>query len=184
VTPRAVGAGALVLFLCSIPFANWWLTQHGLYDAPWLGPIPSAVWIVGAAFVIRDLTFPLGRVWTWAAIAIGCALSYIVASAAVATASAVAFAWSESTDALGFGLTVNRGSTRAEQRRWFLAGVVVAGYAASVVDSALFVRIAFHSFDGWWQLTVAKVVFVMLATPAALWIRQRLFAPQPARATV
>jgi len=165
---RVIGWAALALFLLSIPFANWWLTRYGLWDAPLIGPVPSAVWVIGIAFVVRDIgQLGAGRLWAWLAIVAGIAISYVVADARVATASAIAFAWSESTDALVFTPMAARGTGRA-----FLAGVAISGYAASVVDSALFVRIAFGSYAGWWQLTVAKVLFVMLATPIAWLVRQ------------
>src|SRR5262245_29594347 len=172
---RAVGWLALAMFLASIPFANWWLTVHGLAHYPLIGTVPSAVWIIGVAFVLRDLgQLGAGRRWAWAAIVAGVVISYVVADARVATASAVAFAWSESTDALIFTPLANRG-TRA-----FILGVSISGYAASVVDSVLFVRIAFGSYAGWWQLTVAKILFVMAATPIAWAIRQTALAPRPA----
>ncbi len=174
----SVGAAALVLFLLSIPFANWWLERHGFWDAPFVGPVPSAVWVVGFAFVLRDLAqLFLGRKWAWAAIAAGTLLSWWVASPALAFASGSAFLWSESTDALIFTPLANRGTTRA-----FLVGVTVSGYAASVVDSALFLRLAFHTFDGWWQLAVAKVFFVVLATPVAWGVRRVVSRDQPVRA--
>jgi uncharacterized PurR-regulated membrane protein YhhQ (DUF165 family) len=179
---KIVGWTCLALFLASIPFANWWLTNHGLWDSfgPIPGPIPSAVWVVGFAFVLRDLAqLELGRGWSWAAIAVGCFLSWWVAAPAIAFASAMAFLWSESTDALIFTPLANRGTTKM-----FLLGVTISGYAASVVDSALFVRLAFHSFDGWWQLTLAKVFFVLLATPVAWLVRRAVShnALQPAGA--
>lgn len=167
---RTVGWVALAAFLLSIPFANWWLDRHGLYDAPLLGPIPSAVWVVGIAFVLRDVAqITLGRALAWTAIVVGAVLSWWLASPHLAVASGVAFAWSESTDALVFTPLANRGGARA-----FVLGVSISGYAASVVDSALFVRIAFGSYAGWWQLTVAKIAFVVLATPVAYLIRQRV----------
>lgn len=174
-TNRAIGWLCLAAFLCSIPFANHWLTVHGMWShfGPIPGPIPSAVWVVGFAFVLRDLAqLTLGRYWAWAAIVAGTVLSWWLASPALAVASGMAFLWSESTDALIFTPLANRGTTRA-----FLLGVSISGYAASVVDSALFVRLAFHSFDGWWQLTLAKIFFVMLATPVAWLVRQRVSRP-------
>lgn len=163
---RAIGSVALAAFLLSIPFANWWLTQHGLVDIPALGKIPSAVWVVGIAFVVRDLAqLALGRTWAWVAIVAGVFLSWWIAAPHIAFASGAAFLWSESTDALIFTPLANRGT------KMFLLGVSISGYAASVVDSALFLRIAFHSFDGWWQFTVAKVFFVACATPFAWGVR-------------
>lgn len=160
-----VGFGALALFLASIPFANHWLSVHGMADTI-LGPIPSAVWVIGFSFVLRDIAqVLLGRGWTWAAIAVGTALSYWLATPTLALASGAAFAFSESTDALIFTPLANRGK--------FVRGVILSGYLASAVDSALFVRIAFGSFDGWWQLWLAKTVFVLAATPVA-WLARRL----------
>lgn len=175
---KTVGYTSLALFLASIPFANWWLTQHGLWDhlGPIPGPIPSAVWVVGFAFVLRDLAqLTLGKWWAIAAIAVGVLLSWWVANPAFAFASGMAFLWSESTDALIFTPLANRGTTRA-----FLIGVTISGYAASVVDSVIFVRLAFHTYNGWWQLTLAKILFVALATPVA-WGVRRLVKPRAVR---
>ena len=164
---RSTGWLCFTLFLLSIPFANWWLTEHGLVMA-WGHAIPSAVWIVGIAFVVRDLAqLALGKWWAWLAIAVGVLLSYVVADAHVATASAMAFLWSESTDALIFTPLANRG-TKA-----FLLGVTISGYAASFVDSAIFMRLAFHSWD-FIPLALAKILFVALATPAAWGVRRAL----------
>lgn len=171
-TQRLSGWCCLALFLLSIPFANWWLSEHGLWFI-WGHAIPSAVWVIGVAFVLRDIAqLGVGRLWSWVAIAAGIAISYVVADAAVATASALAFAWSESTDAAIFTPLANRGT------RWFLIGVFVSGYAASFVDSAIFMRVAFHSWD-FVPLAVAKIAFVALATPVAyavrrLWLRPRV----------
>lgn len=169
---RVSGWACLAVFVLSIPFANWWLDRHGLWShfGPISGPIPSAVWVVGIAFVVRDVAQLLvGRRWTWSAIAVGTVLSWWLASPTLAVASGAAFLWSESTDALIFTPLADRGTTRA-----FLTGVSISGYLASVVDSTIFVRLAFHQFDGWWQLTVVKIFFVMCATPVAWAVRQRL----------
>lgn len=170
---RSVGWICLGLFMGCIPFANWWLDRHGLWNLGVLGRIPSAVWVIGIAFVLRDLAqITIGKGWTWAAIVVGTVLSWWLSSPSLAVASGAAFLWSESTDALIFTPLANRGQ--------FLLGVTISGYAASVVDSALFVRLAFHSFDGWWQLTIAKILFVALATPVAYTIRRIVAAPKMA----
>jgi uncharacterized PurR-regulated membrane protein YhhQ (DUF165 family) len=123
---------------------------------------------VGVAFVLRDLAqLELGRVWAWLAIAVGCFISWWVAAPTIAFASAMAFLWSESTDAAIFTPLADRGTTRL-----FLLGVSVSGVAASVVDSALFVRLAFHSYEGWWQLFLVKSFFVLCATPVAWYVRR------------
>lgn len=160
-----VGRVALVGFLASIPFANWWLERFGFWTAPILGPLPSALWVVAISFVLRDLVqITLGRTFAWCAIALGTVLSWWLASPALAIASGTAFLISESTDAAIFTPLANRGR--------FLLGVTISGYAAGFVDSAVFVRIAFDSWSGWWELGVAKALVVAAATPVAWAVRR------------
>lgn len=164
---KTVGIVALLGFLLSIPFANWWLTENGFWNAPFLGPLPSALWVVAISFILRDVVqITLGRKVAWVAIAIGSAMSYFLADPFVALASCVAFAVSESIDAIIFTPLANKGR--------FLLGITISGYAAGFVDSALFVRIAFGSFDGWWQLGLAKAIVIAVATPFAVLARKAL----------
>lgn len=164
---KILGIATTLLFLLSIPFANRWLEEYGFREIiPGLGPVPSAVWVVGFAFCFRDLgQYIMGRRVAWIAIAIGTVLSWWLASPALAVASGVAFLWSESTDALVFTPLANKGNTL------FFLGLCISGLAASLVDSALFLRIAFGSFDGWWQFTIAKCMFVLFAAPIVWSIR-------------
>lgn len=165
---NAIGYTALALFLASIPFANWWLNRHGLWDSGALGLLPSALWVVAISFVLRDIVqITIGKTWAWAAIAAGTVLSVYLASPALAIASGVAFAVSESFDALIFTPLANRGR--------FLLAVTISGYAAGFVDSALFLRIAFGSYSGWWQLGLAKAAVIAIATPFAWLSRRALF---------
>lgn len=165
---RIIGSIALLGFLGSIPFANWWLDTHGFWDSPVLGPLPSALWVVSISFVLRDLAqITLGRWWAWAAIIVGVALTYFI-SPTFAVASAAAFAISESTDAAIFTPLANRGK--------FLLGVTISGYLAGFVDSAVFLRLAFDSWAGWWQLGIAKAIVVLAATPVA-WLVRRIVIP-------
>lgn len=165
-TKRVTGAAALLAFLASIPFANWWLATNGMWQT-FLGPVPSGVWVVAFSFVARDLAqVALGRKWAWGAIAVGAALSYWLAGPELALASGAAFLWSESTDALVFTPLANRGR--------FTLGVVLSGYAASAVDSLLFLWLAFGSVSGWWQLWLVKTAFVLIATPVAWFLRRRM----------
>lgn len=171
---RSVGIACLIVFLAAIPFANWWLTRYGLWDAPILGPIPSALWVVAISFVVRDIVqVTLGRCIAWAAIAIGTVLSVLVADPEIALASGAAFALSESLDAVIFTPLADRGR--------FLLGVSVSGWAAGFLDSAVFVRIAFGSFAGWWQLGVAKLVVIAAITPLSWAARRWLVPPVEAR---
>lgn len=164
---KTVGWFSVVGFLCSIPFANWWLANNGMWVAPWLGPLPSALWVVAISFVLRDVAqITLGKHFAWAAIAIGTGLSWWLASPQLALASGLAFLISESIDAAIFTPLANRGR--------FLLAVLISGYAAGFIDSAVFVRVAFGGWSGWWQLGIAKAIVVMLATPIAWGFRRAL----------
>lgn len=171
-TRRTIGWAAIVGFLLTIPAANYAIDHLG--DAPAFpgGPhtitilawtVPSGTAFIGLSFVLRDLgQYVIGRWAAWVAIAIGIGLSYLLASAAVATASAVAFAWSEITDTVGFTVLADRGR--------FTLGVLVSGVLASVVDSFLFLWIAFGwsaARAGWVDLFVVKSLFVVVAAPIA-----------------
>lgn len=157
---------ALTIFIASIPLANWTLHRYGFVDVIWLGPIASGVVWVGLAFVARDVVqLTLGKAVTLAAIIVGVVLSALLADPGLAAASAWAFLLSEMLD---FGIY-----TPLADRQYFLA-VILSSVAGSFLDSALFLRIAFGSYDGWWQLAVAKSAIVALAAPIAWLIRQQV----------
>ena len=164
---RVIGWISILGFLLSIPFANWWLSTNGFWVAPVLGPLPSALWVVAISFILRDIAqVTLGKRYAWAAITIGTGLAWWLASPQLAIASGVAFLISESTDAAIFTPLANRGK--------FLLGVSIGGYAAGFLDSAVFLRIAFDSWSGWWQLGIAKAVVILLATPLVWACRRAL----------
>jgi uncharacterized PurR-regulated membrane protein YhhQ (DUF165 family) len=102
--------------------------------------------------------------WALVAIASGVVLSFLLADPGLAAASAWAFLVSELID---FAIY-----SPLAQRRFVLA-VGLSSVAGSCIDSALFLRIAFGSIHGWWQLAVAKSVIVILVTPAAWAVRRR-----------
>src|SRR3954462_5408005 len=103
-----VGLVALACFLASIPLANWMIQHVGTVcvpQGPCLVPVapgllaPSGVLTVGAALVLRDVVQRcLGLSWGLAAIAVGTALSSLVAPATLILASGTAFALSEFAD--------------------------------------------------------------------------------------
>ena len=164
---KLIGSVALAGFLASIPFANWWLKNNGMWISPLLGPLPSALWVVAISFVLRDIAqITLGKTFAWVAILIGTVLSWVLASPTLAVASGVAFLISESTDAAIFTPLANRGR--------FLLGVTISGYIAGFIDSAVFLKIAFGSFSGWWQLGIAKAAVVCVASVFAWGARYAL----------
>lgn len=164
---KIIGNLSFIGFLAAIPFANWWLTQNGMWDAPALGPIPSAVWVVAFTFVLRDIVqITLGKKIAWIAIIIGTIFSLMIATPEFALASGVAFAVSETFDAGVFTPLANRGR--------FVLGVILSGVVGGAIDSLLFVRIAFGSFSGWWQLAIAKAIVIVIATPVAIIARKNI----------
>lgn len=161
---RPIAAVALALYVASIPLANWTLQHVG--DAHRFGPhtipvgfgydAPSGVLWIGVALVARDIVqLALGRSATLAAIAIGALLSAIVAPS-LALASAVAFGLGELADFAVY--------TPLAARRLHLA-VLASGIVGAVVDSLIFLRIAFGSTAFWQGNVLGKVWMSVLVLP-------------------
>jgi uncharacterized PurR-regulated membrane protein YhhQ (DUF165 family) len=135
---RALGIACLLGYIVSIYAANW-LLEHVGFVTVWPGIIaPAGVYAAGFALTFRDLVqTTLGRRYVVAAIVAGAALSYSV-SATFATASAVAFLVSETADYAVY--------TPLARRHW-LAAIAASNAVGLVVDSALFLWLAFSSLD-------------------------------------
>ncbi len=155
---------AVAGFAACIPIANWLIGHVGTVcvpDGPCLIPVapgmmaPSGVLAIGTALVLRDAVQQLAGLW-WAlgAIVAGAALSAMVAPPALVLASATAFLMSEMAD-LGV-------YTPLRQRRLALA-VLASGLIGAVVDSAVFLWLAFGSLD----FLAGQVVGKMWASLAA-----------------
>jgi queuosine precursor transporter len=133
-TRRIALAGA---FVGTVAAANWTLQHFGIWQIAGLA-VPSAVIWVGLAFTLRDLLHDAAGRWAvLAAIAAGCALSYAIAPV-FAVASAVAFGVSELADLMVYA--------PLRRRRWLLA-VALSGLVGLVVDSVVFLHLAFGSLD-------------------------------------
>jgi uncharacterized PurR-regulated membrane protein YhhQ (DUF165 family) len=177
---RLLGFTVLFGYVATIFAANWFIAHVGVQTSPG-GPhtipvgfgysAPSGVLWVGLAFTLRDLvqTF-LGRGWVVLAILAGALLSYLVAPA-FAAASGVAFLVSE---ALDFAVY----TPLAERGRWLLA-VAASNTVGTVVDSLLFLTIAFGSIE-FWQGQVIGKLWMTVAALLVLWpLRQRRAYPTP-----
>ena len=158
--------GIFAAFVATIPVANWTLDHFGFVRVPGLGMVASGVVWAGLAFVLRDIAQLLTNKWaTLIAIGIGVGLSYVLADPFIATASAAAFGLSEALDWAIY-------SPLAQRR--FLLAVILSSFVGALADSALFLQIAFHSTDGWWQLAVVKSAVIALAVPFAWKARRDL----------
>jgi queuosine precursor transporter len=170
----AEGTVALVLFALTIPAANWMIGHVGTVcppQSPCLVPVapglmaPSGVLMIGLALVLRDVVQRrLGMVAALAAVVAGAALSAALAPPAIVVASATAFFLSELADLLVY---------TPLQRRSFVLAVVLSSLIGLVVDSAVFLYLAFGSLDFLLGQIVGKAWMVVLAIPFVWWLRQR-----------
>ncbi len=176
---RVVGWTALGLFLVSVPLANWMVQHFGTVcvpDGPCLVPVapgllaPSGVLVVGAALVLRDVVQRcLGTVWGVGAIVVGAVLSVAVAPPSLVLASGAAFLLSELADFAIYTPLQRRGLVRA---------VVVSSVAGLVVDSLVFLLLAFGSLEFLPGQVVGKAWAVLLSIPLIRLLRR--VAPTPA----
>jgi uncharacterized PurR-regulated membrane protein YhhQ (DUF165 family) len=176
---RRIGVLAFACFLASIPLANWMIQHVGTVcvpHGPCLVPVapgllaPSGVLTVGAALVLRDVVQRcLGLLWGLLAIALGTALSTLVAPSTLVIASGTAFALSELADFAVY--------TPLQRRRLTLA-VFASSTVGLMVDSVVFLTLAFGSLDFLAGQIVGKLWAVLIAIPLVRLLRR--VAPTPA----
>lgn len=124
---------------------------------------PAGVYFAGLSFSLRDgLQETGGRKWVAGAIIIGALLSAAL-GANLALASGVAFLFSELADFAVY--------TPLRQRSW-LAAVVASNTIGAIVDSALFLWLAFGSLDFLAGQIVGKLWMTALAVVAIVAYRR------------
>lgn len=149
----------LLLYVGTIFGANWAIATFGLVPVGFGLLAPAGVYFAGLAFTFRDLTQEsLGRRWTFGAILLGAGLSALV-SPQFALASGVAFLLSETADLLVY--------SPLRERHW-LGAVALSNTVGLVVDSALFLLLAFGSLAFLPGQLVGKGLMTVLAV-AVLW---------------
>ncbi len=169
------GAFFLVLFALTIPAANWLIGHVGTAcmapHGPCVVPVapgitaPSGVMMVGVALVLRDLVQRrLGAAMSALAILVGAGISALVAPAALILASAVAFLLSEFADLAVY--------TPLARRR-LVAAVIASSCAGLVVNSVVFLWLAFGSLDFLLGQIIGKAWMVLLSIPFVAWLRGR-----------
>lgn len=167
---RLIGLLSAALFVFTVYAANWLVTRYGPVAIGFGLVAPAGVYVVGLAFTLRDIVHrTLGRWFVIGAILVGAVLSYFVSANAhipggkmgLAVASAIAFLFSELAD-----LSVYE---PLRERGWVPA-VVVSNIVGLVVDSALFLWLAFGSLAFFWGQVVGKAYMTAIAvTLLALW---------------
>lgn len=171
---RREGYLFLVLFGLTIPAANYLIQHVGttcVPNGPCLIPVlpgisaPSGVLMIGCALVLRDLVQRrLGVVAAALAILAGAALSALIAPPALVIASAVAFLLSEFADLAVY--------TPLARRR-LMSAVVASSMVGLVVDSVVFLWLAFGSLEFLAGQVVGKAWMVLFAIPFVAWLRRR-----------
>jgi uncharacterized PurR-regulated membrane protein YhhQ (DUF165 family) len=171
---RREGLIFLALFGLTIPVANWMIGHVGttcVPNGPCLIPVapgltaPSGVLMIGLALVLRDLVQRrLGTGAAAGAIVAGALLSGLVAPPALVVASAAAFLISEFADLAVY--------TPLARRR-LVAAVVASSVVGLIVDSFVFLWLAFGSLDFLAGQVVGKAWMVLLSIPVVAWLRRR-----------
>lgn len=171
---RLEGVLALLGFGLCIPAANWLIGNVGTFcvpNGPCLVPVapglmaPSGVLMIGLALVLRDVVQRrLGVGYAAAAVVAGAALSGFVAPPALVVASAVAFLLSELADLAVF---------TPLQKRGLVLAVAASGAVGLVVDSVVFLWLAFGSLDFLAGQVVGKAWMVVLSLPLVAMLRRR-----------
>lgn len=149
-------------YLLTIPLANWFIQNVGTQQFP-NGPhtipvgfgytAPSGVLIIGLALFLRDIVQDaIGKKRTIMLIAAGIVISYFVNSD-VATASAIAFAISELIDFITYTTIRTRSKPLA---------VFVSGTSGGIIDSFVFLQIAFGSIQFWQGQIIGKTAIAII----------------------
>jgi hypothetical protein len=171
---RIEGLFFLVAFGLTIPAANWLILHAGtacVPNGPCLIPVapglmaPSGVLMIGVALVLRDLVQRrLGLKYSAGAVIAGALLSMLLAPPALVVASGVAFFMSEFADLAIY--------TPLARRR-LVAAVVASSLVGLVVDSIVFLWLAFGSLEFLPGQIVGKAWMVLLSVPFVLYLRRR-----------
>ncbi|HEX3709164.1 MAG TPA: VUT family protein [Pseudolabrys sp.] len=168
------GAVFLLLYCLTIPAANWMIGHVGVAcipQGPCVLPVapglraPSGVLLIGAALVLRDLVQRrLGIEFGIAAIVAGAIISAGLSPPSIVIASASAFLLSEFVDFAVY--------TPLARKRLVLA-VIASSAVGLVVDSIIFLWLAFGSLDFLAGQIVGKAWMVLLSIPLVAYLRRR-----------
>lgn len=152
-------------FVATVYGANWALSTYGVVPIGFGLEAPAGVLFAGLAFGLRDGLHELGGVrWVIGAILTGTVLAYLLEASVtipgghvtIAVASAAAFLLAELGD-----LTVY---SRLRERNWPSA-VAASNVVGSVIDSALFLWLAFGSLNFIAGQIVGKTAMIAISLP-------------------
>lgn len=173
---KKIGIIATVLFIATVWAANWAVKEYGPVSVGFGLVAPAGVYFAGLAFTLRDIIHrTLGRYVVVGAILVGSALAYFIEAnvsipggvTSLAVASAIAFLVSEMAD-----LTVYE----PIRKRGWLPAVIASNIVGIIVDSALFLWLAFGSLAFFKGQVVGKAWMTVAAV--ALLLLTRSLLPQ------
>jgi queuosine precursor transporter len=151
--------------------ANWAIAAFGVVPVGFGLMAPAGVYFAGLAFTFRDLTQEkLGRRAVVVSILLGAALSALV-SPQFALASGAAFLFSELAD---FGVY-----TPLRKRFWLWA-IIPSNLVGALLDSVIFLALAFGSLEFLLGQVVGKTWVTLLTVPFLLAFRRRLIGREAA----
>jgi uncharacterized PurR-regulated membrane protein YhhQ (DUF165 family) len=158
----ATAAMTLAAYIATIPASNLLVERVGEVSVGLGYMAPAGVYTVGLALVLRDLAREAaGRAAVLAAIAVGAVLSWLLATPALAVASAAAFAVAELMD-----FTVYE----PLRRRGLITAMLASNAVGLLADSLIFLSLAFGSFaflpgqilgKAWMTLAAVAVIAVI-----------------------
>lgn len=169
-----IGVAAALLFVGTVWLANWLVVRYGIVPVGYGLSAPAGVFAVGLAFTLRDVVHrTLGRGAVVICIGAGCLLAWLIEANAqipggvvsIAFASAVAFLFSETADLLVY--------TPLEERS-FTGAVAASNIVGALVDSALFLWLAFGSLAFFTGQVVGKLEMTAAALPVVFLLRSAL----------
>lgn len=157
----------LTAYVLTILAANWAIAIYGLVPVGFGLLAPAGVYFAGLTFTLRDLVHErLGRDATLGSIGGGAIISaFVVGDGRIALASGAAFLLSELADFAVY--------TPLRQRNW-LGAVAASNLVGLVLDSALFLALAFGSLAFLPGQIVGKLwMTALVVVPVWLWRRSR-----------
>lgn len=161
-------------FIGCVYGANWALDTYGVLK---VGPydVPAGALFAGISFGLRDALHEAGglkwRRWIVGCIVVGAALSYVVSDGvqipggltSIAVASGLAFLLSEAADAFIYA--------PLRERQWVVA-VFASNVIGSIVDTVIFLYLAFGSLEFFSGQMAGKLAMVALALPVVAAVRR------------
>lgn len=169
---KMVGLVAAALYVGTVWAANYAVQHWGIVPVGFGLHAPAGVYFVGLAFTLRDVVHRIyGRSLVVACILLGAVLSYWLSNTTtipgghvnLALASGMAFLLSETAD-----LSVYE----PLRKRGWLPAVLASNVVGLLIDSALFLWLAFGSLAFFWGQAVGKAWMTLAAIIVLAALRQ------------